>query len=261
MPSKLTPLEFALEDRVDEQPLTPETVDLPTLSSFLDEVETLIKGDLPGAAVTLAESRVRIEPGSLKVVALVSSLLASDVQSDLAKLTQTGDLDTIQPKRAEIIEQWQSRARRMPHREYFIGDRRQPKVKIARTSDFQHGGEKAWVSVEKYLTGKVFDIGGKQNPNVHVALSDTGGDMVIEATEQQLGEERENQLYKEVTLHVQAEQHLRTKALRNIRLIEFLPQASDVDENALQSLWQKGREAWKDVASATDWLEDLRGNK
>ena len=29
------------------------------------------------------------------------------------------------------------------------------------------------------------------------------------------------------------------KALRNIRLLEFLPQATDVDENALQLLWEK----------------------
>src|SRR5437763_14096567 len=101
MPTRLTPLEFALEDRVGEQPLTPETVDLPTLRGFLDEVETLIKGNVPGASVTLGESRVRIEEGSLKVVALISTLLASDLQADLLKLNDTGDLDVIQPKRAE----------------------------------------------------------------------------------------------------------------------------------------------------------------
>jgi hypothetical protein len=261
MPTTLTPVEFALEDRIGNQPVTPETVDLPTLRAFLDEVETLIKGNVTGASITLAESRVRIEEGSLKVVALISTLLAADLESDLSQLRDSGDLDVIQPKRAEIIEQWQARARRMPYRSYSIGGRRQPKVKIASTSEFQHGGEKAWVSVEKYLTGKVYDIGGKQNPNVHVILSDSGNDMVIQATEQQLGGERENQLYKEVTLHVQAEQHLRTKVLRNIRLLEFLPQAADVDENALQLLWEKGREAWKDVDSPTDWLEKLRGNR
>jgi len=261
MPTTLTPVEFALEDRVGDQPITPETVDLPTLRAFLDEVETLIKGNVPGAGVTLAESRVRLEEGSLKVVALISALLAGDLESDLSRLRDSKDLDVIQPKRAEIIEQWQARARRMPYRSYSIGEQRQPKVKIGSTSEFQHGGEKAWVSVEKYLTGRVFDIGGKQNPNVHVVLSDSGNDLVVQATEQQLGEERENQLYKEVTLHVQAEQHLRTKALRNIRLMEFLPQATDVDENALQMLWAKGREAWKDIGSPTDWVEGLRGNK
>jgi hypothetical protein len=259
MPTNLTPLEFALDDRVGGQPLSPETVDLPTLRGFLDEVEKLIKGNVVSA--TLAESRVRIEKGSLKVVALVSSLLAADVQSDLSKLSHTGDLDTIQPKRAEIIEQWQSRARRLPHRAYVIGERLQPKVRIASTTSFQHGSENAWVAVEKYLTGRVVDAGGKQNPNVHVVLSDTGADLVVQATEQQLGEEKENQLYKEVTLRVQAEQHLRTKALRNVRLVQFLPRSADVDEEALKSLWEKGREAWKDVESATDWVERLRGNR
>jgi hypothetical protein len=261
MPTRLTPLEFALEDRVGEQPLTLETVDLPTLRLFLDEVETLIKGNVPGATVTLAESRVRIEEGSLKVVALVSTLLAGDFQTDLSRLSSTGDLDAIQPKRAEVIEQWQSRARRMPHRSYAIGDHEQPKVRIERSTEFEHRGERSWVTVEKYLAGRVVDLGGKQNPNVHVVLSDSGEDMLVQATEQQLAEERENQLYKEVTLRVQAEQHLQTKALRNIRLIEFLPQSADIDEDGLRLLWEKGREAWKDVESATDWVEKLRGNQ
>lgn len=249
-----------MEDRVGDQPLTPETVDLPTLRAFLDEVETLIKGNVAGAAVTLADSRVRIEEGSLKVIALISTLLASDLNADLSQLRETKDLDVVQPKRAEVIEQWQARARRMPYRSYVIGETREAKIEIARTSEFQHSGEKAWVLVEKYLSGRVFDIGGKQNPNVHVMLADSGKDMVIQATEEQLGGERENLVYKEVTLHVQAEQHLRTKSLRNIRLLQFLPQATDVDEDALQSLWEKGREAWKDVDSPTDWLEKLRGN-
>ncbi len=260
MPTKLIPFEFALEDRVAGQPLTPETVDLPTLRAFLDEVETLIKGNVAGANVTLSESRVRIEKGSLKVIAFISVLLASDVDKDLSQLRESRDLDVIQPKRAEIIEQWQSRARRMPHRAYLIGEQQRPTVRIASTTEFQHGGEKAWVSVEKYVTGRVVDIGGKQNPNVHVVLSDSGSDMVVQATEEQLGAERENQLYKEVTLRVQAEQHLATKALRKIRLIEFLPRAADVDEDALRSLWEKGREAWKGVDSPTEWLEKLRGN-
>src|SRR5207249_6679300 len=107
-PNELTEIEFSLEDVVGGQPLTPETVDLPTLHGFLEEVETLIKGDVPGAS--LADSRVRIEKGSVKVVALVAQLLAADARGDLAKLDETGDLDAIQPKRAQVIERWQMRA-------------------------------------------------------------------------------------------------------------------------------------------------------
>jgi hypothetical protein len=36
---------------------------------------------------------------------------------------------------------------------------------------------------------------------------------------------------------------------------------SGADENALELLWERGRKAWKDVASATGWVEELRGNQ
>jgi hypothetical protein len=260
MPDQLTALDFSLDDVVGGQPLTPATVDLPTLRGFLQEIETLIKGDVPGAS--LADSRVRIEDGSLKLVALVAQFLAADVRADLAKLDETGDLDAIQPKRAQILEQWQLRVRRSPTRVYSIATANLAhSIRITNTTQFQHGSENAWVAVEKYLTGKVVNAGGKQDPNIHLVLADTGGSIKVDATEQQLAAEKENQLYKDVTLRVQAEQHLRTKALRNLRLIQFAPQTNEPDEQALAALWQKGRKAWKDVKSAAGWAEALRGNQ
>jgi hypothetical protein len=184
------------------------------------------------------------------------------MQSDMAKLEEAGDLDAIQPRRAEVIELWQSRSRRFPSRAYSIQSRPTLRpVRIANTSQFQHGSENAWVMVEKYLTGKVVNAGGKQEPNVHLVLADSGATVRISATEQQLGGDKENLLYKEVTLRVQAEQHIRTKALRDVRLIQFLASASEVDERVLEHLWQKGREAWRGVTSAAGWVESLRGNK
>ena len=91
-------------------------------------------------------------------------------------------------------------------------------------------------------------------------LPGSGEEQIVQATEQQLADEKENQLYKHVTLRVQAEQHLRTKALRNVRLLQFAPSDTEVDEESLQSLWAKGREAWKDVSSAQEWVETMRGN-
>lgn len=260
MPGELTELEFSLDDVIGGRPLTPLTVDLPTLRGFFEEVEKLIKGDVVGAS--LSDSRVRLEDGSVKLVILVAHLLAADVRSDLAKLEATGDLDAIQPRRAEVVEQWQARTRRFPSRAYSIqiGSTNHA-LRVASTSQFQHGSNNAWVSVEKYLAGKVVNAGGKQDPNVHLVLADSGESVLISATEQQLGAEKENQLYKDVTLRVQAKQHVRTKVLRDIRLIQFLAQASEADERALANLWQKGREAWRDVTLAAGWVESLRGNK
>jgi hypothetical protein len=260
MPDELTKLEFSLDDVLGAEPLTPDNVDLPTLRGFLQDVETLIKGDMPGAS--LADSRVHIEKGSVKIVALVAQLLAADVNADLAKLKQTDDLDSIQPKRAQVLEQWQLRVRRSPSRVYSVSTGGLVHaIRITNTTQFQHGNENAWVTVEKYLTGKVVNAGGKQDPNVHLVLADSGQSVRVDATEQQLAAEKDNQLYKTVTLRVQAEQHLRTNAFRNLRLIQFSPQTTDVDEQALATLWEKGRKAWKDVKSAASWVESLRGNQ
>ena len=259
MADQLTKLEFSLEDTLNGAPLTPETVDLPTLRSFLVEVETLIKGDVAGAS--LADSRVRIEKGSVKLVTLVAALLAGDFRSDMAKLEKTGDLDALQPKRAQVIEIWQLRAHRSPSRQYLVlNGAGAPALSIGSSTRFQHGSENAWVGVEKYLAGKVVNAGGKQDPNIHLVLAGSTDTIRVSATEQQLGGEKENQLYKEVTLRVHAEQHLGTKQLRNVRLIQFLPQSAQVDESALNTLWENGKKAWKDVPSASNWVESLRGN-
>jgi hypothetical protein len=54
--------------------------------------------------------------------------------------------------------------------------------------------------------------------------------------------------------------NLRTPARRASRArVEVT--SSEVDEQALASLWRKGREAWKDVKSATDWVGALRGGE
>ena len=259
MSNELTELEFKLEDMIGGQPVTAKTVDLPTLRGFLQEVEELIKGDEPGAS--LADSRVRIEDGSVKIIALVANLLAADYKADMARLDEKHDLDAIQNKRAKIIERWQGRAKHLPSRSYYLGSMPLSReIRIQSTSQFQHGSENAWVSVEKYITGMIKAAGGKHEPNVHLEMMDSGKIIIVDATEQQLGGEKENLLYKLVSLHVRADQHLRTKELRNVHLIQFLPQSVEVDEQALASLWQKGRKAWKDVKSAAGWVEMLRGN-
>jgi hypothetical protein len=50
------------------------------------------------------------------------------------------------------------------------------------------------------------------------------------------------------------------RTLRITNSTQFLTHSNEVDEVALENLWKKGREAWRDVASATDWVESLRGN-
>ena len=147
----------------------------------------------------------------------------------------------------------------MPNRIYFAlgtDDGGKP-LRIDRDTQIQHLAENAWVAVEKYVTGKVMDMGGK-SPNVHLQLSDRTELLKISATEQQLA--GKPHLFHEVTLRISAEQHLHTKELRDAHLIEFLPVSQEVDEGALTKLWEKGRTAWQHVAGATAWVEEIRGH-
>lgn len=259
MSAELATLEFYLADEISGAPLTLETVDLPTLRGFLADVETLIKGDVSGA--NLSDSRVRIENGSVKVVTMVGYLLAMNAQEDFQRLERTGNLDEIQPKRAEIIEKWISKTHRAPSRTYSIcNEANRSILKVTQSTQFVHRNENSWVQVERFLFGKVVDAGGKQNPNVHLVLADSGKSIRVSATEDQLFAERENQLYKEVTLRVLAEQHLETRELRNIQLLAFVPQSMTVDESGLETLWKKGREAWRDITTPGAWVDALRGN-
>lgn len=254
----LVHMEFKLEDRIGGQPLMADNVGLPLLREFLTEVEAFIKGD--DSQANLADSIVRVESGSLKIVVLATSVIAASVAADVQSLNVRGDLDAIQPKRAAIVEKWQSRAERNPDRTYTVAPDSQVSAKISKNSKFTHQNEMVWVEVKKYLTGQVVDLGGKQSPNIHLVLSDTGDSLRIDATSEQLSAETENHLYKVVTLRVRAEQHLQNKRLRKIKLLDFVSLGDQVDERALASLWEKGQQAWKDVSSAVKWVEQLRGN-
>ena len=258
MSDDLTELRFTLSDKIGKEPITSKTVSLPVLRSFMEEVEKLIRGN--ASPSELSNSHVLIEDGSVELVTFVASLLALDAERDFQRLQETGDLDSIQPQRAEIIERWQSRAKKNHNIEYTFGSARtQGKLRVYQNSNFSHRDENSWVNVEKYLVGKVVDIGGKSIPNIHLVLAQDGQNVRINATEDQLASENENKLYRKITVRVNAEQHLQTQKLRKIQFIEFVQQSSDIDEEALVLLWEKGRESWKNVESTSEWVSSLRG--
>lgn len=261
MAGEQSQIEFVLNDTVGGREMTPATVDLPTIRGFFQDVERLVKGDVPGAS--LADSTVQLKTGSLVLSVVASAPLVASTLADLARLADTGDLDSIDRNRAVVVEGWQRLAKRQPSRSYSVRAPGQaafhPWV-VNSASRYEHGGEEAWVMVKKYLTGKLVNLGGKSDPNIHLVPAGDGRMLKISASEEQLSAEKENLLYKEVTLLVEARQHLRKGQLENIRLIEFLHPSRVVDEAALERLWAKGRVAWRGVPSATAWVEELRGH-
>lgn len=258
MPSLGHPLAFSLHDVVEGQPLTPKNVDLLTLHQFMGEVIDLLQGD--AKRPEMGQPTVAIEDGSVKLVSIVTPLLAAAFQADMQTLAASADLDSISPKRAQVIEMWQGRTTKAESkRRYSIApDADRPDgmiVRIDRESAFRHRQLDNWVRAEKYITGRVVDLGGKTKPNVHLVLP-SGESIKVEASESQL--EGADYLYKAITLNVHAMEHIRSGQLRDLRLIDVVRPLKEIDEDKLKSLWRKGRNAWAEITSPTEWVERLR---
>lgn len=247
-------LRFAVRDRINNMDVGPKHVPLNLLGEFQKDVSDFLLGS--SRDVNLAEVLVSIDEGSLVLVA-TGLLAATTLWADVAQLANSDSLGAIDPKRAAVVERWQAQARNNPHRVYLLEDAADhPLATVNAQSDFKRSVD-TWVTVEKYLHGKIIDWGGKTKPNVHLEL-ENGRSLTVAATQQLLAQERENRLYRSALLHVTAEENLRTGELRNLSLRSFEAHHPAYDEDEFQQMVRKGTAAWADVPDAARWVESLR---
>ncbi len=250
-------LRFSLSDRIDGADIGPARIPLALLGQFQSEVGDFLRGS--SRDVDPGQVQVAIEEGSL---ALVTSglLVAGSLWHDLDQLKQSESLDSIDPKRATIVERWQTVARQFPHRGYSVGEvREKPLILVNAKTNFRRIAEDAWVVVEKYLHGRVVDLGGKTKANVHLEL-ENGATITVSSNQDILLKEDRNRLYRPALLHVTAEENLGDGELRNLRLLAFADYEPAFDESEFNRLVERGTIAWADVPDASQWVEDLRGS-
>ena len=107
------------------------------------------------------------------------------------------------------------------------------------------------METEKYLTGRIQDMGGKISANVHIQVAGMPKPLVLESSEEYLRNQTENMLYHNVQVRILAEQNIRTGELRNVRLIEFAGKSPSYNEEELNQAIKKGTQAWADVENIT----------
>lgn len=248
-------LKFAVSDKVDDQDVGPDRVPLALLGEFQKDVTEFLRGD--NKEVDPNQVMVSIESGSLALVA--SGLVAAaGLWRDLDHLEQSSSLFALDSKRAAVVLRWQAAAQTHPHRKYRLLDvSDSPLLKVDSESEFKKENT-AWVSVEKYLHGRITDMGGQSKPNIHIKLDD-GRTIRVDASQDQLAQGDKNRMYRDELLHISAEENLATGELRNMRLIAFESYQPGYDEAEFQLMVERGTRAWSDAQD--DWLESLRGNK
>ncbi len=147
-------LRFSLSDYIDEAEVSPSLVPLALLAEFQKDIGDFLRGS--NREIDSNKILISIEAGSLAFVA-TGLLSAITLWTDLENLKASDSLNRIDYKRATIIERWQSLAKKNPHRSYLIANSATNlSFLIDATSNFRRI-EDAWVHVEKYLHGIVFE--------------------------------------------------------------------------------------------------------
>lgn len=251
-------LRFSVSDRVKDGEVGVKHVPLSLLGEFQKDVCEFLRGSVRD--VEPDDVMISLEDGSLALIA--SGLRATTtLWVDLERLQSSRALRLVDPKRAAVIERWQTAALQNPHRKYLIAAPKMPGIRLSIdvSTDFRRA-EEVWMSVEKYIHGKVLDWGGKTRPNVHLELND-GSVLTVSATQTLLKQETQNLLYRSTLLHIRAEENLLTGALRNPVLLAFETQQPAYDEAEFREMVRRGTAAWSDTPDATKWVENLRAGQ
>jgi hypothetical protein len=248
---------FAIKGRTDGPDFSPERVPLSVLKEFSADVETLLRGD--SKEIDTATLEVSVVEGSLGIQTQPIPL-APVLFHDLSSLLNSDQLDSIDPKRKNVIERWQKQARIKKLSFSIMSDALLRPVVISSSTDFRANDADQWVRVERYVRGEITDLGGAREPNAHIRLPD-GKILTARTNRDLLRTDKFNRLYKAALVRIRAEYNVKTKELREAELIEFVEYSPKFDPLAFAKLTERGAKAWSDVPDAAAWVEDLRGGQ
>lgn len=259
-------IDFVMKGKIDGAEITPATINFTRFNEFNQQVEDFIAGGDHGSGRKLLLDTVFVQvlPGSYCLRVGMSIALLYNMESELGKLTRDGGLSRLDEKRAKIVEKWQSKAKSHDDLKFEIriarsdGTEKVPAIHIGPDSNFQRIASNEWVSMETYLLGEIYDIGG-ENPNVHIRLSESSETHIVQTDKDTLRRLEKNLLYQRGLLHVTGEQDRQTGRLQKLRLLEFVNYNPNYDQEALDRFISDGRTAWADVPDASAWVRELRG--
>jgi hypothetical protein len=252
------PVEFALQGEINGTPISPAHVPFGLMKKFHEEVEKLVLGSNQGS---LAETLVQVREGSYGLVVPIPANVRDSFERDMAVAADADGATSPDPERLSILLGWQKRAAFEKNLTYFV----RPQTNHARFRTLRVDGqtklrrqqEDRWIPVELSLLGQVLEAGG-QKTNIHVRLRDRPQPVIVGVDWAQL--EREPYPFSgEKLLRVSAERNERTRVLRKVRLLEFVPYRPEFDDAAFARMTEAGAKAWHDVPDAARWVRDQRG--
>lgn len=254
-------VEFVLDGAIDGQRVSAtEGVPLNRFIEFNNDVQDYVQGS--DGRNALHDVKVQVHEGSYLLRVLVPAGLLASLIADSVRVAQAAPLTEIDPNRARVLLRWQEKAKMERSLRIAV---RSPRgafspIVITHESNLRRAERVQWVNVERYLVGEIIDWGGAQKPNIHLRLRNTRNTILVDATADQIRNQRENLVYHRAVVHVRAKQNPRSGEMKDYRLVELRAFEPNVTDERLQDLFDKGTEAWKDVPDASAWVSEQRGD-
>ncbi len=228
------------------------------MRKFHEDVERLVLGSNQGS---LADTLVEVRAGSYALVVPIPESVRESFELDISIAANPEASAHPDPLRLAVLQAWQKRAAFDRGLTYFIRPRGPQtqirELKIDAQTALRRSADDRWVAVELLLLGEVREAGGEKT-NIHVRLRDQKLPVIVSVSPEQLRAEP-YPLFHEKVLRVAAERNLRTKVLRKLRLLEFVPYKPEFDEAAFERMTVAGEQAWADVPDAAKWVREQRG--
>lgn len=252
------PVEFALQGEINGTPISPAHVPFGVMRKFHDDVEKLVLGSNQGS---LNDTVVEIRQGSYALVVPIPETVRESFERDMAVANDAEGATNPDPTRLNILLGWQRRTAFDRGITYFVRPQtpsaRFAALKIDADTPLRRLVEDRWIPVELMLLGELREAGGEK-ANIHVRLRDQPKPVIVAVNWEQLARET-LPFAGEKLLRVSAERNERTKMLRKLRLIEFVPYRPTFDEAAFARMTTAGADAWQDVPDAANWVREQRG--
>ena len=251
------PVEFALQGKINGTPISPAHVPFGVMKKFHEDVEKLVLGSNQGS---LNDTVVQVRDGSYALVVPIPENVRESFERDMAVATNNEGASTPDPTRLGVLQSWQRRAAFEKGITYFV----RPQTPQAHFSELRIDEKTVlrrtiadrWIPVELMLLGEVREAGGEK-ANLHLHLRDNPKPFIVAVDWALLT--RESHPFGEKLLRVAAERNERTRQLRKLRLIEFVPYQPGFDEAAFAKMTEAGAKAWLDVPDAAAWVREQRG--
>jgi hypothetical protein len=248
-------IEIKLDGTIGNKPLKPIDIDIAEIREIISDVETFLyptrgeKAERPHISYKIEEGSAR----NLFYLPISGVLLFNGLSTEISN---RGNIDFLDNKRAEIIDKLQRRAaEKNLEISFYTSIGKEPILKIGKDTEYFKVAA-TFIETEFVLYGKINEEGGN-NPNFHL-LTKEYGKLVISATEQQLLE-GEKRLFKIYGVRAKGKQSLADGKPFDLKLVDYITYNPNYDEHKLDMLIQRASAQWNKIPNVDTWLQQIRG--